>query len=108
MCDREAVVTNGRRRLGATAGRIRPAVFADLQSRIDRMTAAGERLIPLQIGDTHRAPPLGAQRALAAIDPADATIHRLNAIKIGSRQLDGGNLAALEGAQVIAGCAVGK
>jgi aspartate/methionine/tyrosine aminotransferase len=62
--------------LSTTAARIRPAVFSELQARIDRLAARGEQLVPLQIGDTHLAPPEAARRALAAIDPDDASLYR--------------------------------
>jgi len=51
-------------------------VFAELQSRIDRLAARGIELVPLQIGDTFLAPPEPARRALAALDPEDVTLHR--------------------------------
>lgn len=62
--------------LSTTAARIRPPVFADLQARIDALAGKGIELVPLQIGDTWIAPPAAARRALAAIDPDDATLHR--------------------------------
>lgn len=62
--------------LSTTAARIRPPVFADLQARIDALAGKGLELVPLQIGDTWIAPPASARRALAAIDPDDATLHR--------------------------------
>jgi aspartate/methionine/tyrosine aminotransferase len=63
--------------LSSTAARIRPAVFAELQARIDRFTKErGDELVPLQIGDTHLAPPEAARRALASLDPNDATLFR--------------------------------
>lgn len=64
------------RGLGKAAGRIQPPVFAALQTRIDELTARGTELIPLQIGDTHVAPPAAALRALAALQPEDTTLHR--------------------------------
>jgi aspartate/methionine/tyrosine aminotransferase len=62
--------------LSSTAARIRPPVFADLQSRIDALAARGEQLVPLQIGDTWLAPPAAASRVLAEIDASDASIYR--------------------------------
>lgn len=62
--------------LSTTAARIRPPVFADLQARIDALAGKGLELVPLQIGDTCIAPPASARRALAAIDPDDASLHR--------------------------------
>jgi arginine:pyruvate transaminase len=65
--------------LSTTATRIRPPVFAELQSRIDRLTAQGGDLVPLHIGDTHLTPPLGARRAIGALDPSDAALFRYGA-----------------------------
>jgi aspartate/methionine/tyrosine aminotransferase len=62
--------------LSSTAARIRPPVFAELQSRIDALAARGEQLVPLQIGDTWLAPPAAASRVLAEIDASDASIYR--------------------------------
>ncbi len=62
--------------LSQAALRIKPAAFADLQSRIDAATARGEDLVPLQIGDTHLLPPVAARRALAAQQPDDASLFR--------------------------------
>jgi aspartate/methionine/tyrosine aminotransferase len=64
------------RTLSTAAGLIRTAVFADLQTRIDRLTAAGQKLIPLQIGDTCLPPPEAARRVLADLDPEDPELHR--------------------------------
>lgn len=64
------------RSLSDVARRIRPAVFAELQARIDRMAASGAELIPLHIGDTHLPPPLEARRVLGGFDPDDASLHR--------------------------------
>lgn len=68
-----------RRALSEVARRIRPAVFAELQSRIDALAARGEELIPLHIGDTHLAPPEGARGVLGSLDPDDAALHRYGA-----------------------------
>jgi len=65
--------------LSATAARIRPPVFAELQARIDALAGKGVELVPLQIGDTFLAPPEAARRALAALDPDDASLHRYGA-----------------------------
>ncbi|HVH48162.1 MAG TPA: pyridoxal phosphate-dependent aminotransferase [Labilithrix sp.] len=65
-----------KRGLADAARRIRPAVFAELQSRIDRLAARGEELIPLHIGDTFLAPPAAARRVLGGLEPDDATLHR--------------------------------
>jgi aspartate/methionine/tyrosine aminotransferase len=62
--------------LSATSARIRPPVFAELQSRIDALAARGTELVPLQIGDTWLAPPEAASRALGTTDGADASIYR--------------------------------
>lgn len=64
------------RSLSRTASRIRPPVFSDLQSRIDRLAASGQEVVPLQIGDTHLAPPQAARRVLSAIDGEDASLFR--------------------------------
>lgn len=68
-----------RRPLSEAAGRIRPAVFAELQSRIDALAARGEELIPLHIGDTHLSPPEAARRVLGGLDPEDVSLHRYGA-----------------------------
>lgn len=65
-----------KRALSDAARRIRPAVFAELQARIDRLAARGEELIPLHIGDTHLPPPEGARRVLGSLDPEDVSLHR--------------------------------
>jgi aspartate/methionine/tyrosine aminotransferase len=65
--------------LSTTAARIRPPVFAELQSRIDRLAAKGTELVPLQIGDTWLAPPEAASRALGATDGGDTSIYRYGA-----------------------------
>jgi aspartate/methionine/tyrosine aminotransferase len=62
--------------LSSTAARIRPPVFADLQSRIDRLAARGEQLVPLQIGDTWLAPPASASKVLSELDGNDASLYR--------------------------------
>jgi aspartate/methionine/tyrosine aminotransferase len=67
------------RALSDAARRIKPAVFAELQSRIDRLAARGEELIPLQIGDTHLPPPEGARKVLGGLDPDDSSLHRYGA-----------------------------
>ena len=67
------------RDLSDVARRLKPAVFAELQSRIDRLSARGAELIPLQIGDTHLPPPEGARRVLGDLDPDDASLHRYGA-----------------------------
>jgi aspartate/methionine/tyrosine aminotransferase len=64
------------RALSGVARRIRTAVFAELQSRIDRLAAEGAELIPLHIGDTHLPPPEGARHVLGRLDPDDASLHR--------------------------------
>lgn len=62
--------------LSRTASRIRPPVFSDLQARIDRLAAGGQEIVPLQIGDTHLAPPEAARKVLAAMDGEDASLFR--------------------------------
>jgi aspartate/methionine/tyrosine aminotransferase len=56
-------------RLSRSADAIRPGVFAELQARIERFTAGGGDLVPLQIGDTYLDPPDEA-RFPAVIDAA--------------------------------------
>jgi aspartate/methionine/tyrosine aminotransferase len=51
---------NGSPRLSAAASDVRQSVFAALQGRIDAFRQKGGELIPLQIGDTHLAPPAAA------------------------------------------------
>jgi aspartate/methionine/tyrosine aminotransferase len=68
-----------KRDLADAARRIRPAVFAELQSRIDRVAARGGDLIGLHIGDTSFPPPLAARRVLSSFDPDDAALHRYGA-----------------------------
>jgi aspartate/methionine/tyrosine aminotransferase len=63
--------------LSTTAARIRPPVFSELQARIDKL--AGVELVPLQIGDTHLAPPEAARRVLGSIDGNDASLYRYGA-----------------------------
>ena len=65
--------------LSLTAARIRPAVFGDLQARVDRLASRGIELVPLQIGDTWLAPPAAVQRALEELDARDASIFRYGA-----------------------------
>lgn len=62
--------------LSATIARMKPAVFARLQGRIDELTKLGRAPLPLHIGDTHRAPPAGARRVLESLDGADASLFR--------------------------------
>jgi aspartate/methionine/tyrosine aminotransferase len=66
-------------KLSAAAQRIQPPVFSALQTRIDELTAKGAELIPLQIGDTHVAPPSLATDALASLERDDASLHRYGA-----------------------------
>jgi aspartate/methionine/tyrosine aminotransferase len=66
--------------LSESAQRIRQGVFAELQRRIDAHTAAGGRLVPLHIGDTHLSPPGGALYDQAILsDPASAALYRYGA-----------------------------
>jgi aspartate/methionine/tyrosine aminotransferase len=67
------------RSLSSTSARIRPPVFSELQARIDRLTASGQEIVPLQIGDTHLLPPAAARKALAQIEPEDASLYRYGA-----------------------------
>jgi aspartate/methionine/tyrosine aminotransferase len=66
-------------KLSTAAQRIQPPVFSALQTRIDELTAKGVELIPLQIGDTHVAPPALATEALASLERDDASLHRYGA-----------------------------
>lgn len=81
-------------KLSRTASRIQPPVFAALQTRIDELTAKGAELIPLQIGDTHVAPPAAATDALAALERTDASLHRYGATA-GTAELRGAIAARL-------------
>jgi aspartate/methionine/tyrosine aminotransferase len=65
--------------LSVTAARIRAPVFSELQSRIDALASRGQELVPLHIGDTFLLPPEGARRALASLDPDDASLFRYGA-----------------------------
>lgn len=65
--------------LSTVAQRIKPAVFAELQSRIDALAAKGIELVPLQIGDTHVPPPAAARHVLGTLHPDDAALHRYGA-----------------------------
>ena len=65
--------------LSQSAARIRPAVFADLQARIDGLAARGVELVPLHIGDTHLAPPEAARRAVDALGGGEADLFRYGA-----------------------------
>src|SRR5450631_4909547 len=47
--------------LSRTARAIRPGVFSELERAIAVRRAAGGDIVPLHIGDTHRAPPEGAR-----------------------------------------------
>jgi aspartate/methionine/tyrosine aminotransferase len=67
------------RPLSDVARRIRPAVFAELQARIDGLAKKGIDLVPLQIGDTCLPPPESARRVLAGYDGNDAELHRYGA-----------------------------
>lgn len=61
------------RTLSRAALDVRPGVFAELQKQIDAFAASGGDLIPLQIGDTCRAPPKLDSPALADLHPYGAT-----------------------------------
>ena len=65
--------------LSESAQRIRPGVFAELQARIDAHSAKGGTLVPLQIGDTHLAPPADARFARAIGDDAKDELYRYGA-----------------------------
>lgn len=62
--------------LSATAARIRPPVFAALQTRIDGLAQRGIELVPLQIGDTFLAPPPTARDVLVSLDGTDTSMYR--------------------------------
>lgn len=64
------------RALSAAARRMSPPVFGQLQERVARILASGGDVIPLQIGDTHLAPPKAAAAALDALAGADGTLFR--------------------------------
>ena len=57
--------------LSKAATHVRQSVFAALQGRIDAHRHKGGTLIPLQIGDTHLAPP---GPALAAVSYTHLTL----------------------------------
>lgn len=67
------------RSLSQTAARIRPPVFSELQTRIDRLAASGQEIVPLQIGDTHLLPPARARKVLAELGADDASLYRYGA-----------------------------
>jgi aspartate/methionine/tyrosine aminotransferase len=67
------------RELSVAAKRIRPAVFAELQARIDRLAARGDELLPLHIGDTFLPPPVSARRAMATLGADDEALYRYGA-----------------------------
>jgi len=67
------------RDLSIASKRIRPAVFAELQARIEARTARGEELLPLHIGDTFLPPPERARHAIASFDGDDAELYRYGA-----------------------------
>lgn len=54
--------------LSESVQRIRPGVFAELQTRIDAHAKTGGTLVPFHIGDTHLAPP-PASRYSRALEP---------------------------------------
>ncbi len=62
--------------LSRTAARIRPAVFSDLQARIDRLARDGKDMVPLHIGDTHLPPPDAARRAVDGLRGDDEALFR--------------------------------
>lgn len=62
--------------LSTTANRMKPAVFADLQARIDGLAGKGIPLFPFQIGDTFLPPPRAAREAMRALDGEDASLFR--------------------------------
>jgi aspartate/methionine/tyrosine aminotransferase len=61
------------RTLSRAALEVRAGVFAELQQQIDAFAASGGDLIPLQIGDTCRAPPKLSTLALNDLHPYGAT-----------------------------------
>ena len=67
------------RSLSQTAARIRPPVFSELQTRIDRLAASGQEIVPLQIGDTFLLPPERARKILAELQADDASLYRYGA-----------------------------
>lgn len=65
--------------LSRAVARIRPPVFSELQARMDRLASSGVEIFPLQIGDTHLAPPEGARRALEGLAGEDTSLFRYGA-----------------------------
>lgn len=63
--------------LSASAQRIRPGVFAELERHIAAFAARGGELIPLHIGDTYLAPPEAARFATAvSSETRDPSLYR--------------------------------
>ena len=65
--------------LSETASRIRPPVFAALQSRIDALAKTGVDTAPFHLGDTWRPPPAAARAVLADQSADEDAIYRYGA-----------------------------
>lgn len=66
--------------LSRSAASIRTSVFAELQPHIDRVLARGDRLVPLQIGDTHLLPPAAARYPAHAGQGTEAELYQYGPI----------------------------
>jgi aspartate/methionine/tyrosine aminotransferase len=53
-------------KLSKTSNALRPGVFAELERAVREHKARGGTIVPLHIGDTHRAPPVRFEQACAA------------------------------------------
>ncbi len=62
-------------RLSSSASEVRTSVFAALAGRIEAQRTKHGRLIPLQIGDTHLAPPAAALDAARGLEPHDLGVY---------------------------------
>lgn len=66
--------------LASAATAVRASVFAELQQKIDERARRGGSLIPLQIGDTHLAPPEGGRLGDVLGDAVDPELYRYGAV----------------------------
>ena len=87
---------DGRVRFSAPARAMRQGVFAELEKAIAARKAAGGDIVPLHIGDTHRAPPPGARIERAAADVPEAALYAYGATA-GLPELRGAIAAHLRG-----------
>ncbi len=94
----------------SSASSIPASVFADLQPRIDRALARGERLVRFQIGDTYLPPPEVARYARHAGDDEDVDVYRYGPIAglallreavARASRARGGELAACDASNVL-------